>query len=233
MEGSSGKYAGAAGDAEARGRDDDGVHRRERGLLPQGRRLRRELHGVGRVLARLPVVAEVARAARRSHVHRRQGRRRGRLDRRGVPEGQIPAPHGALLPQRAGQGPQIEALPGRGHAQGDPRDGVARGGIGQGGVGGHRAQVDEAQRGAKVVRGGYAETLAYCTTPREHWRRIRTNNAIERLNREIRRRTRVVGAFPDGESALMLVATRLKCVADSEWGSRPYLDVSLLKEQSC
>ena len=83
------------------------------------------------------------------------------------------------------------------------------------------------------MRGGYAETLAYCTTPREHWRRIRTNNAIERLNREIRRRTRVVGAFPDGESALMLVATRLKCVADSEWGSRPYLDVSLLKEQSC
>ena len=43
----------------------------------------------------------------------------------------------------------------------------------------------------------------------------------------------MVGAFPDGESALMLVATRLKCVADSEWGSRPYLDVSLLKEQSC
>ena len=86
---------------------------------------------------------------------------------------------------------------------------------------------------AKVVRDGHAETLAYCEMPREHWRRIRTNNAIERLNREIRRRTRVVGAFPDGKSALMLVATRLKYVADSEWGSRRYLDVSLLKEQSC
>ena len=86
---------------------------------------------------------------------------------------------------------------------------------------------------AKVVRGGYAETLAYCEMPREHWRRIRTNNAIERLNREIRRRTRVVGTFPDGKSALMLVAARLKYVADSEWGSRRYLDVSLLKEQSC
>lgn len=69
--------------------------------------------------------------------------------------------------------------------------------------------------------------------PREHWRRIRTNNAIERLNREIRRRARVVGTFPDGKSALMLVAVRLKYVADSEWGSRRYLDVSLLKEQSC
>ena len=86
---------------------------------------------------------------------------------------------------------------------------------------------------AKVVRDGYAETLTYCDMPREHWRRIRTNNAIERLNREIRRRTRVVGTFPDGKSALMLVTARLKYVAESEWGSRRYLDVSLLKEQSC
>ena len=39
---------------------------------------------------------------------------------------------------------------------------------------------------AKVVRDGHAETLAYCEMPREHWRRIRTNNAIEQLNREIR-----------------------------------------------
>lgn len=86
---------------------------------------------------------------------------------------------------------------------------------------------------AKVVRDGYAETLAYCGMPREHWRRIRTNNAIERLNREIKRRTRVVGTFPDGKSALMLAVARLKYVADSEWGFRRYLDVSLLKEQSC
>ena len=61
---------------------------------------------------------------------------------------------------------------------------------------------------AKVVRDGCAETLAHCEMPREHWRRIRTNNAIERLNREIRRRTRVVGTFPNGKSALMLVAAR-------------------------
>ena len=57
----------------------------------------------------------------------------------------------------------------------------------------------------------------------------RTNNAIERLNREIRRRTRVVGTFPDGRSALMLVTARLKYVAESEWGSRRYLDVTLLE----
>ena len=83
---------------------------------------------------------------------------------------------------------------------------------------------------AKVVREGYAETLTCTRFPREHWRRIRTNNAIERLNREIRRRTRVVGTFPDGRSALMLVTARLKYVAESEWGSRRYLDVTLLDE---
>lgn len=65
----------------------------------------------------------------------------------------------------------------------------------------------------------------------QHWTRIRTNNAIERLNREISRRIRVVGTFPDGKSALMLVTARLKCVANGEWGSRRYLDESLLKEQ--
>ena len=84
---------------------------------------------------------------------------------------------------------------------------------------------------ARVVRAGYAETLAYTAFPREHWRRIRTNNAIERLNREVRRRTRVVGTFPDGESALMLVTARLKYVAESEWGSRRYLDVTLFDGQ--
>ena len=49
----------------------------------------------------------------------------------------------------------------------------------------------------------------------ERWRRVRTNNTIERLNREIRRRTRVVGTFPGDKSALMPVTARLKRVANS------------------
>lgn len=57
------------------------------------------------------------------------------------------------------------------------------------------------------------ETLTYYDFPSEHWMKIRTNNTIERLNREIRRRTRVVGTFPDGNSALMLVCARLRYVA--------------------
>ena len=56
---------------------------------------------------------------------------------------------------------------------------------------------------AKKVEDGIEETLTYADFPSEHWTRIRTNNVIERLNREIRRRTRVVGCFPDGNSALM------------------------------
>ncbi|KAB7788396.1 IS256 family transposase, partial [Bifidobacterium leontopitheci] len=58
---------------------------------------------------------------------------------------------------------------------------------------------------AKCLREGIGETTTYLLDdyPREHRRRIRTNNMIERLNREIRRRTRVVGSFPDGRSALM------------------------------
>ena len=60
--------------------------------------------------------------------------------------------------------------------------------------------------------------------------RIRTNNGIERINREIRRRTRVVGTFPDGNSALMLVTARLKYIVEHEWGKRRYLDMSKLEE---
>ena len=83
---------------------------------------------------------------------------------------------------------------------------------------------------ARVVMGGCAETLTCARFPREHWRRVRTDNAVERLNREIRRRARVAGTLPDGRGALMLVTARLKYVAESEWGSRRYLDVTLLDE---
>ena len=67
--------------------------------------------------------------------------------------------------------------------------------------------------------------LTYCDFPSEHWTRIRTNNVIERLNREIRRRTRVVGSFPDGNSALMLVCARLRHVAGTQWGNKKYMNM--------
>ena len=79
---------------------------------------------------------------------------------------------------------------------------------------------------AEHVRTNVVETLGYMAFPREHWTRLRTNNMLERLMREIRRRTRVVGNFPDGRSALMLVAARLRHVAGTQWSSRRYLDMA-------
>ena len=74
------------------------------------------------------------------------------------------------------------------------------------------------------------ETLTYMSFPVEHWSRIRTNNGIERIMLEIRRRTRVVGAFPDGNSALMLVCARLRHVAASNWGEKRYLVMDKLRD---
>ena len=82
---------------------------------------------------------------------------------------------------------------------------------------------------AKKVEDGIEETLTYCDFPSEHWTRIRTNNVIERLNREIRRRTRVVGCFPDGNSALMLVCARLRHVAGTQWGNKKYMNMKHLE----
>jgi len=87
------------------------------------------------------------------------------------------------------------------------------------------------ERAAGIVSEGYEETLRYMSFPREHWRSLRTNNPMERIIREIRRRTRVVGSFPDGRSALMLVAARLRHVAGTRWGTRRYLNMDRLREE--
>ena len=83
---------------------------------------------------------------------------------------------------------------------------------------------------AKCFTAGVNETLSYMSFPREHWVRLRSNNMLERIMKEIRRRTRVVGAFPDGQSALMLVAARLRHVSGTKWGTRRYLDMNRLTD---
>lgn len=83
---------------------------------------------------------------------------------------------------------------------------------------------------AKRLENSIEETLTYMDFPPQHWTRLRTNNTLERLNREIRRRTKVIGAFPDGQSALMLVCARLRHVAASEWSSRRYMNMEHLRE---
>ena len=85
-------------------------------------------------------------------------------------------------------------------------------------------------KAAQVVREGVEETLTYFAFPREHHRHIYTNNPLETINKQIRRRTRVVGAFPDGHSALMLAAARLRHIAGTEWGLKRYMNMDRLKE---
>ena len=57
----------------------------------------------------------------------------------------------------------------------------------------------------------------------------KVEDGMERLSREIRRRTRIVGTFPDSNSALMLVCARLRHVAGSQWGNRKYMNMKHLK----
>ena len=85
---------------------------------------------------------------------------------------------------------------------------------------------------ADLVDERIEQTLTYYGYPSAHWRKLRTNNPLERIIREIRRRTRVVGAFPDGHSALMLAAARLRHIAGTKWGIRRYMKMDLLKQQS-
>ena len=84
---------------------------------------------------------------------------------------------------------------------------------------------------AGILEEGIGETLTYYSYPDTHWRKIRTNNPLERLIREIRRRTRVVCAFPDGKSALMLASARLRHVSGTKWGTIRYMRMEALYEQ--
>ena len=83
---------------------------------------------------------------------------------------------------------------------------------------------------AKKIETGIDETLTYMDYPAQHWNKIKTTNLIERVNREIKRRTRAIGAFPDGQSALMLVCARLRYVSGTDWGAKRYLNMQHLFE---
>lgn len=84
---------------------------------------------------------------------------------------------------------------------------------------------------AKKIETGIDETLTYMNFPDQHWNKIRTTNLIERVNREIKRRTRSIGTFPDGQSALMPVCARLRYVSGTDWGKKRYLNMEHLFEQ--
>jgi transposase-like protein len=89
-------------------------------------------------------------------------------------------------------------------------------------VGGLGKQVPEA---TEVLVNGFIAATQFFLFPKEHWKRIRSSNSIERLHGEIKRRIRSVGAFPDRASALRLITAVAIGVTDI-WGARQYLEMS-------
>jgi transposase-like protein len=75
---------------------------------------------------------------------------------------------------------------------------------------------------AKLLLQAEEDILVYKTFPREHWRRIHSTNPLERLHKEVKRRTKVVGVFPDRASVLRLVGMNLKEIDDDWRAGRNY-----------
>lgn len=74
------------------------------------------------------------------------------------------------------------------------------------------------------------EKIAEMDFPYEHWNRLRTNNGFERITKESRRRTRVIGSFPDGFSAMMLAGVRLRHISTTKWETKQYMNTCKLYE---
>jgi transposase-like protein len=87
------------------------------------------------------------------------------------------------------------------------------------------------QKAAEVLERAEDDILAYMAFPQKHWTRIYSTNPLERLNKEVKRRTKVVGVFPDQPSVIRLVGSILM-ETDDEWqaAERRYFSLETMRE---
>jgi transposase-like protein len=127
----------------------------------------------------------------------------------------------AHVPQ-AGKG-EVSALLARACARDVTADAIAA----------YHAAIDAvaqySDRAARVLEDAEDDALAYLALPKAAWRKIQANNDQERLNKEIKRRTRVVGSFPSTESLMRLVGSLLIEI-DSDWDGRAYISPACLSQ---
>ena len=91
------------------------------------------------------------------------------------------------------------------------------------------ALTDKLPAVAEHLDGARSDVLAFTAFPKEHWRQIWSNNPLERLNAEIKRRTNVVGIFPNDASIVRLVGAMM-LEQNDEWSlNRRYMQLEGLQ----
>lgn len=85
-------------------------------------------------------------------------------------------------------------------------------------------------KAADVLVAGEEDVLVYMTFPPEHWTRIYSTNPLERVNREVKRRTNVVGIFPDADAVLRLVGSVLIEIHEEWQIGRRYFSLGSMRK---
>ena len=93
-----------------------------------------------------------------------------------------------------------------------------------------RAMGERWPKAADVLLAGEEDVLSYMTFPPEHWTRIYSTNPLERLNREVKRRTNVVGIFPDSDAVLRLVGSVLIEIHEEWQTGRRYFSLESMRK---